>query len=245
MAIKTAVRLNKYLSLQGVASRRKADLLIQKGQVKINGDIVKTPWYQVTKTDKVQVAGHILQKLPPKLEYLILNKPKGVISTAADPQKRPTVVGLIGASTRLYPVGRLDQDSEGLVILTNDGQLAYRLTHPKYHVPKIYQVTITGRIKASALNRMRTGVRLEDGLTAPAEVEIVNQTGQSTNLSITLFEGKKRQIRRMSAVLGLNLTHLKRLSIGPVNLNNLPSGQFRPLTTAEVASLKKAASLDS
>ncbi len=170
---------------------------------------------------------------------MILNKPKGVVSTASDPQGRPIVVELVGSTRRLYPVGRLDAESSGLLLLTNDGELANRLTHPRYGVKKTYLASVRGRVSDRALERLRTGVRRDAGLTAPAKVQVRRLADHSSSLEITLTEGRKRQIRRMCELVGHPVKQLKRVRFGSLDLGRLKKGEYRHLTEAELRKLCK------
>lgn len=235
------MRINKFLAQAGVASRRKVDLLIEEGKVTVNGKKASLG-QEVSQSDNVLVSGQPVQKLQ-EPTYIILNKPKGITSTVYDPHAQFTVMQLVGAKEKLFPVGRLDQDSTGLILLTNDGELANHLTHPKFHTPKVYEVSVLGVVSGEQIRKLESGIILEEGKTAPAKVEIAYKSPHKTILKITLFEGKKRQIRRMTASLHLHILSLKRLSIGPIVLGNLPSGKHRKLTEKEIKSLKKAANL--
>src|SRR5690606_31804937 len=180
-----------------------------------------------------------------QLHYLMLHKPAGYVTTASDPQGRPTVMELVPAMPRLYPVGRLDLDTEGLLLLTNDGPLAHRLTHPRYGVPKLYRAKVAGLVVPEALERLRTGVLLDDGPTAPARVRLLRQETGTALLELELKEGRKRQVRRMCAAVGHPVLHLRRAGFGPLRLGRLPKGAYRPLTPDEVARLRRAAHLSS
>jgi len=237
----SSIRLNKYLALLGIASRRKADALITAGKIIINGVVTTKLGTKIRAgKDEIIVNG---RKVNAKLKtptYIILNKPKGVVSTAKDPFGYTTVLDLVKSPVRLYPVGRLDQDSHGLILLTNDGDLTLKLTHPKYHIPKVYRVTILGFVADAKISQLRSGVTLEDGRTAPTKVTIITHSPRQTVLEMTLWEGKKRQIRRMCAALHLHLTDLQRIAIGPLVLaNELKLGKWRRLSTEEISSLKK------
>ena len=233
------IRLNKYLANLGIASRRKIDEMIDYKQIMVNGKIVPQGIKIDPQKDKLTVNGRPVQTKQ-SLIYIILNKPKGIISTAIDTHNRQTVLDLVKFKERLYPVGRLDQDSQGLILLTNDGDLTYKLTHPKFHIPKTYHVSILGKVKQPDLFQLREGIELEDSKTAPADVKIIKQEPQKTILEMTLYEGKKRQIRRMAAALHLFITELKRVSMGSLKLENLEEGKYRTLTTVEVKNLQKA-----
>lgn len=233
------IRLNKYLASRGIASRRKIDQMVSQNKIFIN-NMPATLGQKIDPQKDIIKLGHkIISFQPPKLTYIILNKPKGYISTTRDDRSRPTVTSLVKSSVRLFPVGRLDIQSTGLILLTNDGPLTLKLTHPRYHLPKVYLATFLGDISLSKINNMRRGVDLDDGRTAPAQVEFHQSVGNHTTLKITLFEGKKRQIRRMSAALHLHLVFLHRISLGPIQIGNLELGQSRPLNQAEVNQLKQ------
>lgn len=227
----------------GVASRRACETLIAEGRVQVNGRTVTEPGFQVDPaTDEVRVDGRVLRPVV-QLHYLMLHKPAGYVTTASDPQGRPTVMELVPAMPRLYPVGRLDLDTEGLLLLTNDGPLAHRLTHPRYGVPKLYRAKVAGLVVPEALERLRTGVLLDDGPTAPARVRLLRQETGTALLELELKEGRKRQVRRMCAAVGHPVLHLRRVGFGPLRLGRLPKGAYRPLTPDEVARLRRAAHL--
>jgi 23S rRNA pseudouridine2605 synthase len=196
--------------------------------------------------DRITVDGRTIQPSARPSFYILLNKPAGVVTTLSDPQGRPTVRDLLGGlRARVFPVGRLDYHSAGLILLTNDGDLALRLTHPRYGVRKTYRVKVKGELSESALRRLREGVPLPEGRTAPAEVRVVESSGRKSWLEMTITEGKRRQIRRMCEVVGLLVEKLVRIRLGPLNLGNLPSGHHRQLTEGEVARLRKAVRLES
>ena len=227
------MRLAKYLAHAGVASRRKAEELIYEGKVTVDGHTVIDPATDVTDANDVRVDNQPAQK-EARAVYM-LNKPRGVVSTATDTHDRPTVVSLIGSSKRLYPVGRLDADTTGLILLTNDGELANLLTHPRYEVPKTYHATIEGTPSEGALRKLREGIELDDGRTQPAQVRQI----KSGQLELTIKEGRKRQIRRMLDAVGHPVIDLRRIQLGPLRLDTLPEGAYRPLTPAEVGRLWK------
>lgn len=227
------MRLNKLLRDAGVAARRKADQLIQEGRVQVNDHPVHEPWLEVDpERDVVSVDG---QPVRPKatLHYLKLYKPRGVTSTLADPYAERTLAEFIPDGMRLTPVGRLDKDSEGLVLLTDDGQLAYRLTHPRFGVPKRYRATLTRAPGRDALALLRVGIKLDDGPFRPTDVHRVGER----DVELTLHEGRKREIRRGFIALGLRLDRLVRLGIGPLELGDLRPGQVVPLTEGELQAL--------
>jgi 23S rRNA pseudouridine2605 synthase len=236
------IRINKFLANLGIASRRKIDEMIEGGKISVNNQLAKPGDKVNPQKDKIVVNGKNLEIPKDKnYTYIILNKPKGYISTTSDTHDRQTILNLINSYERLYPVGRLDQDSQGLILLTNDGDLAYKLTHPKFHVSKTYEVTLLGNTKKSKLDQLRSGVKLEEGLTQPTKVKILSQTNNETIIEIVLFEGKKRQIRRMCAALHLFVIELKRVKLGPIKLGKLEEGHFRHLNSQETKDLKAVA----
>lgn len=232
------IRLNKYLAQLGVASRRKADELIASGRIKVNGQVINQLGEKINpQHDQVSLDGQILTPSI-KLIYIMLNKPPGVVSTTSDEFKRQTVLDLVKVQTRLFPVGRLDQDSTGLILLTNDGELTQRLTHPKFEINKTYQVAVQGIISPDQIKRLEEGVLLKEGKTSPSRVEVLKTEGNRTYLEITIHEGRNRQIRRMCGSLDLEVINLKRVSMGPLTLGNLPEGSWRVLTQSEIDQLK-------
>ncbi|MSU76138.1 rRNA pseudouridine synthase [Patescibacteria group bacterium] len=232
------MRLVKRLANAGVASRRKSEELIAAGKVKLNGEIVKDPAHSVSEQDTIEVSGERL--VADELETYLVNKPKGVISTASDEKGRKTVTGLVSSRARLYPVGRLDSDSSGLILLTNDGALANKLTHPRYEVPKTYQVELRGRITEEAIDALKGGVKLDDGKTAPADVVVKKRSKSGSILELTIHEGRNRQIRRMGDAVGFPVLKLTRVSLGPLKLGKLQPGEYRELTRAEQRKLHDA-----
>lgn len=237
-------RLQKFMARCGVASRRACETTIAEGRVRVNGRVVREPGTKIDPaTDRVEVDGRILTP-PEELVYIALHKPRGYVTTVHDPQGRPTVMDLVqDAGARVYPVGRLDADSEGLLLLTSDGRLAHRLMHPRYGVEKRYRVTVQGTVSDEALQMLAEGVPLEDGMTAPARVRLLARGGRRSVLEITLSEGRKRQVRRMCRHVGHPVVRLVRTAVGPVELGALPPGACRRLTDAEVARLRRAAGL--
>ncbi|HEU0024501.1 MAG TPA: pseudouridine synthase [Thermoleophilaceae bacterium] len=230
------MRLGKFLAHAGVASRRGAEGLVAEGRVTIGGETVTDPARDVDETSQVAVDGRPVT--PEPLEVHALNKPAGVVSTARDTHGRPTVVGLVRSRRRLYPVGRLDAESTGLILLMNDGELAERLTHPRYGVEKVYRARIApGRLTPRALRALREGVELDDGQTAPARVR---QVGAGV-VEIVLREGRKRQVRRMCEAVGHRVTELERVAFGPLGLRGLEPGHSRRLSRREVDRLRRAA----
>jgi pseudouridine synthase len=191
-------------------------------------------------TDKIEVDGRAVS-IAPVRSYFLLNKPRGYLSTCFDPQGRKTVLELVPFTPGLHPVGRLDRDTSGLLILTNDGAFTEDLTHPRHGVPKTYLAEVKGRPDTAAVERLRTGVRLEGGTTLPARVEVLDRRKDTTMLAITIREGRNRQVRRMAEAVGHPVVRLERVQIGELSASDLPPGQFRPLTAGEVTSLRKAA----
>ena len=232
------MRINKFLADKGVASRRHADSIIEAGRVTING-VVATLGVSVEEGDVVAVDGQILSAAEKKEEYYIMNKPKGVVCTVSDDRGRKTVMDLLPEGVgRVFPVGRLDYATEGLLILTNDGDLAFRLTHPTTEIPKTYMARIEGTLTEKDLNPIRSGVELDGILTKKCKAHIVETNKAYTKVHITITEGRNRQVRRMFESIGKNVEFLKRVSIGQLKLTGLNRGQMRPLTEQEIAYLK-------
>lgn len=232
------MRLNKYIAHAGIASRRKADELTINGNVKINGVAMRQPGYDVKPGDVVEVNGVVIQKQE-KLEYVLLNKPVGYITSVQDDKDRPVVTELTAdVDARLFPVGRLDYNTSGLLLLTNDGDLAYRLTHPKHQVTKTYRALVAGVLSKEKLARLRNGVDIGGFVTSPAQVSVIRQTERSAIVEITIHEGKNRQVRKMFAAVGNRVQELKRISIGQLYLGRLAEGHYRKLTRDEIEYLK-------
>ena len=230
------MRLVKYLAHCGVASRRAAERLIAEGRVTVAGEVVRDPARDVGEGDRVALDGRVVR--PEPREVWAVNKPAGVVSTARDTHGRPTVLELVPSSRRLYPVGRLDAETTGLILLTNDGELAERLTHPRYGVERTYRARVEpAPVPEAGLRALREGVELEDGRTAPAGVR---QTRPPV-LEITIREGRKRQVRRMCEAVGHPVVALERVSFGPLRLGRLEPGAARRLTAQEVERLRRAA----
>ncbi len=237
-------RINRILSLSGVTSRRKADELIKSGRVSVNGKKIfelgaKAVWGKDSiKLDGKEILG------PKKRVYIMLNKPFGYITSMNDPQERPVVTDLIrDIPERLYPVGRLDFDSIGLLILTNDGDFAYRLTHPKYHVARTYKVTIDGGVNEETIERLKNGIQLEDGFSGASKATLIRQSNNRSIIRITVTRGKNRMVRRMVEAVGCKVIQLMRTGFGELELGNLKIGKYRVLTGDEVNSLKHAVGL--
>jgi len=229
------VRLAKYLAHAGVASRRAAERLIAGGRVRVDGRPVTDPARDVNESNDVRVDGRAVSLEPHEVHAL--NKPEGVVSTAEDTHGRPTVVGLVPSEHRLYPVGRLDADTTGLILLTNDGKLAELLTHPRYGVEKTYRARVDPPIVSErSLRALREGVELEDGRSSPAHARLV----APGLVELTIREGRKRQVRRMCEAVGHEVTALQRTAFGPLRLERLPPGESRRLSQAEVERLRAA-----
>jgi 23S rRNA pseudouridine2605 synthase len=226
------VRLNAYLARAGVASRRGAEELIRAGRVRVNGEPGSLTTF-VEAGDRVELDGAELT--PEPLAYVLLHKPAGVVTTAHDPQGRPTVVGLVGHPQRVVPVGRLDADTTGALLLTNDGALAHALAHPRYEVDKVYEADVEGEPSDDALRRLAEGVELEDGLTAPARVR---RLGPS-RVELVLHEGRKHQVKRMLEAVGHPVRRLHRPRYAGLDLEGLAPGEWRELTSAEIAALRR------
>jgi len=230
------IRLQKVLADRGVASRRKAEELISAGRVRVDGAVVTTLGTQVPAGVRIEVDGRIVGPAQ-RHRYLMLNKPAGVVSTARDERGRRTVVDLIGAKERLYPVGRLDTDSEGLLLLTNDGAWTEHVLHPRYGHEREYEVTVLGEIGMDTIARLRRGIRLEEGVARAVRVEVRARSRGGSRLRMILRTGWRRQIRRMCSAVGLRVIRLVRLRIGAVTLGRLRTGEWRELTRGEVTAL--------
>jgi 23S rRNA pseudouridine2605 synthase len=235
-------RIQKILSSAGICSRREAEELILEGRVKVNGRVVTELGAKADiDSDVIKVGSRVIRPEGRKL-YVLLNKPKGFISTLKDPQGRHTVVDLLGnLGRRVYPVGRLDYDSEGVLLLTNDGEFANAIMHPSREVDKTYEVKVDGVMTDADIARLQSGVRLKDGMTAPAKVKKLKLTRANSWVEITIHEGRKRQVRRMCEAVGHPVLKLRRTKIGPLGLTGVPAGQYRELTPREVKALEKAA----
>lgn len=236
-------RLNRYLARSGVSSRRSADVLIASGVVLVNGRRPPPSGCLIDPTrDRVSVSG--VDVVPAaQRSYVALNKPVGFVTTADDPGERPTVMDLVKAPGRLFSIGRLDMDSHGLLILTDDGELANRLMHPRYKVPKEYLATVEGMPSEPTLRKLRRGIRLEDGVTAPAEVALLSSRQNRTQLRITITEGRNRQVRRMLEAVGHPVKDLQRTAYGPLRLGRLKQAGWRRLRPFEIDALRRAAGL--
>ena len=235
-------RVQKVLAAAGIGSRRACEELIAAGRVTVGGRVVSLGAKADPTSDIITVDGERVHTNP-TLVHLLLNKPPGYVTTVSDPEGRPTVMDLVPANPRVYPVGRLDRDTEGLLILTNDGELANRLAHPRYEIEKTYVTQIRGSLKRQAARRLLDGVELEDG---PARARSVRELGSAedkTLVELVIAEGRKREVRRMLAAVGLQVLRLARVRIGPLPLGDISPGKFRPLTGAEVRGLYAAVGL--
>jgi len=236
------LRLNKALSAAGLGSRRAVEDLVRAGRVSVDGEVVQDLGRRVDPAhDRVTVDGSRVV-LDERRRYWLLNKPAGVISTAADPSGRPTVVGLVPDQPRVFPVGRLDRDTEGLLLLTNDGPLAYRLTHARYGVEKRYLAEVE-RLPADAPARLRKGVELQDGLAKPLRVRVVAGAGRRRMIEVVLVEGRNREVRRLLEAVGAPVRRLVRTAVGPIRLTGLAPGEFRALRPDEIRGLYRAIGL--
>jgi 23S rRNA pseudouridine2605 synthase len=239
LAPDAGVRLQKVIAGAGVSSRRKAEQLIAEGRVTVNGQVVRELGTRVDpERDHVKVDGRHLRAAEP-YAYLILNKPKNYVSSLSDPEGRPTIKDLLpGVHLRMFPVGRLDFDSEGLMLLTNHGELAQALLHPRYHVAKTYLIKVKGILTDEEIRQLEKGVLLDDGMTAPAIVQKVRKAPENSWLEITIHEGRKHQVKRMLEAVRHPVLKLKRVKFGPLHLDDLPTGEYRYLTDREANSLR-------
>lgn len=234
------VRLNRYLSMCGIASRRKADEMIEAGRVALNGTIVRDLGMKIRPgTDQVFVDGAqaVMVKEP---QYLVLNKPKDTITTLSDEKGRRTVMDLVKSRGRVYPIGRLDRNTTGVLLFTSDGSFAHQLMHPRFRIPKSYRVRCDKPVTRDHLARLRAGVRLTDGVTAPADVRSL-PAGKGTEIGITIHEGRNRQVRRMFELLGYEVKSLDRVAYGPITYEGMVRGSVRKLTTREIRALRRLA----
>jgi len=225
------VRLNKYIASCGAASRRGADTLVEVGKVTVNGCVVKTHGMDIdVHKDTVCVDGVILRPEQKKV-YIMLNKPAGVLSTCRDDRGRKTVLDIVhDVDERLFPVGRLDYDTEGMLLLTNDGDFAYQCTHPKHEQDKTYYAEVNGELTSTALSTLEQGVIIDGRITSKAKIKVLNKSGNQTKLQITIHEGRNRQVRKMFEAVGCHVSYLKRTAIGNLTIGNLALGQWRYLT---------------
>lgn len=237
------MRINKFLAQAGVCSRRKADLLIQAGRVAVNGVPVQKLGISVDeKIDQVTVDGKKIS-LRKNRTYILLNKPKGYLSTVKDDFRRPTVLDLVGEDEKVFPVGRLDQDTQGVLILTDDGELAYRLTHPKFEIEKAYLVTVKGKLDPEVLKKFQQGIKLDDGVIARGEGKSIKRGEESSVFELRLKEGRKREIRRMCHQLGFQVTDLVRTRFAHLTARGLDVGEWRYLEEKETERLRTLAGM--
>ncbi len=234
------IRLQKYLSDCGIASRRKSEEFISCGRVAVNGETVTELGTKIdTATDVVTFDGNTV-KNKEKLVYIMLHKPDGYVTTSKDQFGRPAVVDLLkDVPERVFPVGRLDYDTSGLLLLTNDGDLTFKLTHPKHNIEKVYMARLFGRPTETELARFRSGLEIEGRMTAPSKIEIVKDDGRFCSVKITIVEGRNRQVRKMCEAINHKVAVLKRVATGKLFLGDLPKGRYRHLTEAEISYLKK------
>ncbi|MDO5441634.1 MAG: pseudouridine synthase [Bacillota bacterium] len=232
------MRINKYIAASGIASRRKADELIAEGKVKVNGAVLKQPGYDVVEGDKVQVDGHLITASE-ELVYYMLNKPVGYVTTTADEHDRLTVLDLMSDVTaRVYPVGRLDYDSAGLLIMTNDGELSNHIAHPKNKVWKTYMAEVAGQLNLDKIRELQRGVLVDGRMTAKAKVKLLKQKGDMSLVEVQIYEGRNRQVRKMFEAVSCKVTFLQRTQVGELKLGRLHEGDYRKLTREEIEYLK-------
>jgi pseudouridine synthase len=239
-------RLNKILARAGLTSRRGADALVLDGRVAVNGVVTREPGTLADPGhDRITVDGRAVP-VAEALQYLLLHKPDGVVTSVRDPRGRAVVTDLLppGVRERVYPVGRLDADVEGLLLLTNDGALTHRLLHPRYGLPRVYEAEVAGRVSGDDLPRWRRGVTLDDGPAAPRAVELLRTGAATSTLRLTFTEGRKHEVKRYCDALGHRVRRLRRVAFGPLRLGSLPRGACRPLTGPELAALRAAAAPD-
>lgn len=227
------IRINKFLAELGVGSRRAIDKMIEEKRIKVNGVLAESG-IKVDKSDKISVNGKLLEFEKKKKVYFMLNKPKRVLSTAKDERGRKTVVDLIDTKERIFPIGRLDYDTEGLLLLTNDGEIFNKVIHPRTEVYKTYLVEARGNINMTTLNNLKRGIMLDDKMTLPAKAKILLADERHTELHFAIKEGRNRQVRRMFELVGHPVINLKRIMLGELNLEGLEVGEYRPLTKKEI-----------
>jgi len=231
------VRLNKYLASMGIGSRREIDKMVEEEKITVNGQY-PSPGIKVNIKDEISIDGKVIGKTKEKKVYYLLNKPKKVISAVKDDRGRRTVIDFIKTKERIYPIGRLDYDTEGMIILTNDGDLYNKVIHPKGEVYKKYLIQAAGIIKKIKLGQLKAGIKLEDGMTLPAKVRFLKEEGSTTWLTVSIREGRNRQVRRMLDAIGHRVISLTRVKIGTITMGDLEVGKYRVLTKEEVKYLK-------
>lgn len=233
------MRLNKYIARAGIASRRKADELILNGNVKVNGAVPEDPWCDVQDGDVVEVNGITIKSSAAKV-YIMLNKPKGYITSVSDEKSRPVVMELVtDIEERLFPIGRLDYNTSGMLLMTNDGDLANKLMHPKHKVIKTYRARVSGVVSKERLAHLRKGVDIGGFITSKAQVDVIKQGERSAIVEIKIHEGRNRQVRKMFAAVGNKVLDLERIAVGDLHLGHLREGHYRKLSKSEIESLKK------
>jgi len=233
------MRLNRYLAASGIGSRRAVEQLVVAGRVTVNGVVADSPAIRIGAEDAVAVDGETVA--PQRHQHVLLHKPLGVVTTLRDPQGRTTVRDLVPHSERLFPVGRLDADTTGALVLTNDGELAHLLMHPSYEVAKTYQATVTGDVSDETVEALRRGIELDDGLTAPARVRVLDRRAGATFLELELHEGRNRQVKRMCEAVGHRVRALHRPRYAGLALDELAPGQWRDLSAREIDTLRRSA----
>jgi len=231
------VRLNKYLASLGIGSRREIDKMVEEKRIMVNGEY-PNPGIKVNMKDKISVDGKVVGGKKEKKVYYLLNKPKKVISAVKDDRGRRTVIDFVKTKERIYPIGRLDYDTEGMIILTNDGDLYNKVIHPKEEVYKKYLIQAAGIIKKIKLGQLKAGIKLEDGMTLPAKVRFLKEEGSTTWLTVSIREGRNRQVRRMLDAIGHRVINLTRVKIGTISIGDLEVGKYRVLTKEEINYLK-------
>lgn len=235
----STIRLNRFLANAGLDARRKITDLLQKEEVTVNDKRVSEPGIRIDPVkDQVKINGKKIE-ISHNFVYFLLNKPRGIISSVQDEYGRKTVVDLVPTQERIYPVGRLDAETSGALILTNDGEFTNYLTHPKYHIDKTYWCLVPGKVNDKQKKQLEQGLQLKDGMTSPAKVEILAEKPARTAFTITIHEGRNHQVRRMLSRVGLELIELKRISIGNLHLGDLGYGKYRALTKQEISELRK------
>ncbi|PHV71157.1 pseudouridine synthase [Sporanaerobium hydrogeniformans] len=238
------MRLQKYLAQCGVASRRKCEAYILEGRITINGQVVTELGTQVKVGDLVTCDNRLVSD-EQKYVYYLLNKPMGYVTTVQDEKGRPTVMDIMAeVKERIFPVGRLDYNTSGLLVMTNDGELTYALTHPKHEVDKTYKVRVLGAVSEKNIERLQIGVMIDGKVTAPAKVKVLNRSKECTEMTLTIHEGRNRQVRKMCECIGHPVSKLTRIAIGEITLDKLPRGKYRPLTLDEIAYLRRVGGLD-
>jgi len=231
-------RLQKYLAQAGIASRRSAEKMIAEGRVKVNGTVVREQGIKVDGAKDIIEVDNKPVKVEEEYVYLLINKPAGCVTTVKDPGKRPTVMDVVSdIPKRVYPVGRLDFDTTGLLLMTNDGEFAYRMTHPKFTINKVYEAYVAGQVSEEKLDKLRNGIMLEDGMTKPAKVRVLRKENRKTLIEITISEGRKRQVRRMFKAINNPVIDLKRVQVENLTLGKVKEGEYRYLTFEELRPL--------